>query len=39
MDNGDVFVHFIDYQRGITPGQFAAFYVNGVLVASGVIAG
>lgn len=37
MENGDVFVRFIDYQRGITPGQFAAFYVNDVLVASGVI--
>ena len=37
MENGDVFVRFIDYQRGITPGQFAAFYVNDKLVASGVI--
>lgn len=39
MKNGDIFVHFVDYQRGITPGQFAAFYVNDTLVASGVIAG
>lgn len=37
MKNGDVFVRFVDYQRGITPGQFAAFYVNDKLVASGVI--
>ena len=37
MANGDVFVHFVDYQRGITPGQFAAFYVDDKLVASGVI--
>ena len=37
MENGDVFVRFVDYQRGITPGQFAAFYVNDKLVASGVI--
>lgn len=37
MDNGDIFVHFVDCQRGITPGQFAAFYVDDVLVASGVI--
>jgi tRNA-specific 2-thiouridylase len=37
MENGDVFVRFVDYQRGITPGQFAAFYVNDKLIASGVI--
>lgn len=37
MHNGDVFVHFVDYQRGITPGQFIAFYIDDELVASGVI--
>ena len=38
MDNGDLFVWFSDYQRGITPGQFAAFYTdNGDLIASGTI--
>lgn len=36
--NGDVFVHFVEEQRGITAGQFAAFYDdNGELLASGVI--
>jgi tRNA-specific 2-thiouridylase len=35
--DGDIYVHFMENQRGITPGQFAAFYVNDVLVASGVI--
>ena len=38
MANGDVFVKFIEDQRGITAGQFAAFYTdNGELIASGVI--
>lgn len=38
MENGDVFVHFVEEQRGITAGQFAAFYDdNGELLASGVI--
>lgn len=38
MDNGDVFVHFVEEQRGITAGQFAAFYTNdNELIASGVI--
>ena len=37
MENGDVFVSFVEDQRGITAGQFAAFYVNDKLVASGVI--
>ena len=37
-DTGDVFVHFVEAQRGITAGQFAAFYDdNGELLASGVI--
>ena len=36
--DGDVFVHFVEEQRGITAGQFAAFYDdNGELLASGVI--
>jgi tRNA U34 2-thiouridine synthase MnmA/TrmU len=38
MQNGDVYVKFVDNQRGITAGQFAAFYTdNGELIASGVI--
>ena len=38
MENGDILVRFIDFQRGITAGQFAAFYTDGGdLVASGVI--
>ena len=37
-EDGDVFVHFVEEQRGITAGQFAAFYDdNGELFASGVI--
>jgi tRNA-uridine 2-sulfurtransferase len=36
-ENG-FYVLFKDLQRGITPGQFAAFYLNDELVASGVIA-
>jgi tRNA-specific 2-thiouridylase len=37
-EDGDVFVHFVEEQRGITAGQFAAFYTdNGELIASGVI--
>lgn len=36
--DGDVFVHFVEEQRGITAGQFAAFYTNdNELIASGVI--
>ena len=31
------FVLFKEIQRGITPGQFAAFYIDSELVASGVI--
>lgn len=37
MGNGDILVRFLDYQRGITPGQFASFYVGDELIASGVI--
>lgn len=37
MENGDIFVSFVEEQRGITAGQFAAFYVDDNLVASGVI--
>ena len=37
-EGGDVFVHFVEEQRGITAGQFAAFYTNdNELIASGVI--
>jgi tRNA-uridine 2-sulfurtransferase len=36
-ENG-FYVLFKDLQRGITPGQFAAFYLDDELVASGVIA-
>lgn len=36
-DSG-VFVLFNEIQRGITPGQFAAFYVNDELIGSGTIA-
>ncbi len=34
---GDIFVLFKEKQRGITPGQFAAFYIDKELIASGVI--
>ena len=38
VSEGDVFVHFVEEQRGITAGQFAAFYTNdNELIASGVI--
>lgn len=38
MSNGDILVRFLDYQRGITAGQFAAFYNDeGELLASGTI--
>ncbi len=37
LDSG-IYVLFEQKQRGITPGQFAAFYVNEELIASGVIA-
>lgn len=37
MGNGDILVRFLDYQRGITSGQFASFYVGDELIASGVI--
>jgi len=36
--NSGYYVLFSKLQRGITPGQFAAFYKNDELVASGVIA-
>ena len=35
--NGGLFVKFDEEQRGITPGQFIAFYIDDELVASGVI--
>jgi len=33
-----IYVLFDEIQRGITPGQFAAFYINEELIGSGVIA-
>lgn len=36
--DGDLYVLFVEKQRGITPGQFAAFYINDELIGSGVIA-
>ena len=35
--NGDVFVLFSKKQKGVTPGQFAAWYQGDELVGSGVI--
>lgn len=35
--NNDIYVLFERKQRGITPGQFAAFYLDEELIASGVI--
>lgn len=35
-DSG-VYVLFTNKQRGVTPGQFAAFYLNDELIASGII--
>ncbi len=37
MKDGDLYVLFANKQRGITPGQFAAFYIDDELIASGVI--
>ncbi len=34
---GDLYILFKEKQRGITPGQFAALYLNDELIASGVI--
>jgi tRNA-specific 2-thiouridylase len=35
--NGEYYITFEEWQRGITPGQFAAFYLEGELVGSAVI--
>ena len=35
--NGDVFILFLKKQKGVTPGQFAAWYQGNELVGSGVI--
>ena len=35
--NGDVFILFSKKQKGITPGQFAAWYQGDELIGSGVI--
>lgn len=37
MKDDGLYVLFNNIQRGITPGQFAAFYINNELIASGVI--
>lgn len=37
FEEGDMYVLFKEKQRGITPGQFAAIYVNDELLGSGVI--
>jgi tRNA U34 2-thiouridine synthase MnmA/TrmU len=35
---GDLYILFEKPQRGITPGQFAAWYLNDELIGSGIIA-
>ena len=37
FEEGDMYVLFREKQRGITPGQFVAIYVDNELIASGVI--
>ncbi|SFT44187.1 tRNA (5-methylaminomethyl-2-thiouridylate)-methyltransferase [Lishizhenia tianjinensis] len=37
MKEEGMYIYFEDYQKGITPGQFAAFYENDELIGSGVI--
>jgi tRNA-uridine 2-sulfurtransferase len=36
--NESYFILFEENQKGITPGQFAAWYQDGILIGSGVIA-
>ena len=38
MKNEGMYIIFEELQRGITPGQFAALYLEDELIASGVIA-
>jgi tRNA-specific 2-thiouridylase len=35
--NEEYYILFDDLQKGITPGQFAAWYQDGVLIGSAVI--
>jgi tRNA-specific 2-thiouridylase len=35
---GNYYILFKDKQKGITPGQFAAWYLDNELIGSGVIA-
>lgn len=37
MKEDGMYIYFEQYQKGITPGQFAAFYENDELIGSGVI--
>jgi tRNA-specific 2-thiouridylase len=37
MKNDELYMLFKEKQRGITPGQFAAWYINDELIGSGVI--
>lgn len=36
-ENNNIFIVFLEFQKGIAPGQFAAWYRNNELVGSGVI--
>jgi tRNA-specific 2-thiouridylase len=35
--DGDLYILFAEKQRGITPGQFAAWYMDDELIGSGII--
>lgn len=36
-ENGETFIVFEEFQKGVTPGQFATWYLNDFLIGSGVI--